>query len=151
MRQNNGRQNDPLPMTACLNELFIIYTILWSTGLRTFLPEGHISCYTTVQGSDMLRNVNASGYFTFYQFNKYFIIVLFFHCSETVFAAVLNGFVGRKQSLCLPDLARGLWLGDPVLYCSNEPRTGAHKEATFYTKDACYHWRSTTSTEKRRV
>jgi len=36
-------------------------------GLQTFLPEGHISYYTAVRGSDILRNVIVSGYVTFYQ------------------------------------------------------------------------------------
>jgi len=42
------------------------------------LSEGHISYYTTVRGPDILRNVIASGYLTFYQINKCFVQVLFF-------------------------------------------------------------------------
>ena len=39
-------------------------------GLQTFLPEGQISCFVTVRGPDILRNVIVSGYVTFYQIEK---------------------------------------------------------------------------------
>jgi len=40
-------------------------------GLQTFSSEDHKSCYTTVRGPDILRNVIASGYVTFYQIKKF--------------------------------------------------------------------------------
>jgi len=43
-----------------------------------FLSEGRISYYTTIQGLDILRNMNFSGYVTFYQINTIFVNVLFF-------------------------------------------------------------------------
>jgi len=43
-----------------------------------FLSEGHISCYTTVGGSDILQNVIFSGYVTFYQIKKCLVNILFF-------------------------------------------------------------------------
>jgi len=42
-------------------------------GLQTFLSEGRISFYITVQGSNILRNKVVSGYATFYQINKFFV------------------------------------------------------------------------------
>jgi len=37
--------------------------------LQAFLSGGYISYYTTVRGSDILRNVTVSGYVTFYKIN----------------------------------------------------------------------------------
>jgi len=48
-------------------------------GLQTFLCDGHISCYTKVQGSNILCNVIVSGYVAFHQVNKLFVNILFFH------------------------------------------------------------------------
>jgi len=45
-----------------------------------------MSYYTAVRGQDILRNVIVSGYATFYQINKFF--VLFFRYCQ-------NGFAGR--------------------------------------------------------
>ena len=56
-------------------------------GLQTFLPEGHISYCTTVRGPHTLHNVIVSGYATFYEINKCFVNVLFFHYWQCVFAA----------------------------------------------------------------
>jgi len=39
-------------------------------GFQMFSSEGHISYYTKVRGSDILRNVIVSGYVTFYQVKK---------------------------------------------------------------------------------
>jgi len=49
-------------------------------GLQTFLSEGHRSDYVAVRGPDILRNVIASGCVAFYQNNKCFGNILFFHC-----------------------------------------------------------------------
>jgi len=35
--------------------------IVYSKGLQTFLSKGHVSYYTTVWGSDILRSVIVSG------------------------------------------------------------------------------------------
>jgi len=43
-------------------------------GPQTFSAEGHTSYYTAVRRSDILRNVIVSGYVTFYQIKKLFII-----------------------------------------------------------------------------
>ena len=64
---------------------------LETRALQTFLSEGHISYYTTVQGPDILRNVIVSGiwycfrdmilfpgYDTFYQTNKIFVQYIIF-------------------------------------------------------------------------
>jgi len=48
-------------------------------GSPTFLVEGHISYRAIVRGPDILRNAIVLGYFTFYQINKCFVNVLFFH------------------------------------------------------------------------
>jgi len=45
--------------------------LLQTRGLQTFSSEGHITYYTTFQGSDILRNVVVSGYVTFYQINNF--------------------------------------------------------------------------------
>jgi len=42
-------------------------------GLQTFSSEGHKSNYTTVRGSDILRDVIVSRYVTFYQTEKFFV------------------------------------------------------------------------------
>jgi len=63
-------------------------SLCWSRGLQTFLSEGHLSHFTTVQGLDNLRNVIGSWYVTFYQINKFFVDVLVFHYWR-------NGFAGR--------------------------------------------------------
>jgi len=46
---------------------------LCRTGVSNFFIRGHISYYTTVRGSDILRNVILSGYVTFYQIKKLFV------------------------------------------------------------------------------
>jgi len=42
--------------------------------LQTFMSEGHRRYYTTVRGPDILRDAVVSGYATFYQINKLFVI-----------------------------------------------------------------------------
>jgi len=49
------------------SQILCFYQILYSRGLKTFLPEGHISYYTTVRGLDILHNVIVAGYVKFYQ------------------------------------------------------------------------------------
>jgi len=48
-------------------------------GLQTFLYDDHISCYTKVQRPDILRNVIVLVYIAFYEANKFFVNILFFH------------------------------------------------------------------------
>jgi len=43
------------------------------------LGEDHISYCKTVRGSDILRNVIFSGHFPFYQINRFFVNIIFFH------------------------------------------------------------------------
>jgi len=57
---------------------FIHVFRLYNRDLQTFLSEGHISCYTTVRGPDILHNVIASGYVTFHYNNKFFVIIYYF-------------------------------------------------------------------------
>jgi len=47
--------------------------------LQFFLSEVYIGYYTTFQRPDISRNVSVPGYVTFYQINKFFVNVLFFH------------------------------------------------------------------------
>jgi len=81
--------------TAKTNGLVVRLRTL-EQGLQTFLSEGHISCRTTIRGLDILRNVIVSGYITFYQINKCFVNILFFHYWQNVFA-------GRVKWLRVPD------------------------------------------------
>ena len=46
---------------------------LLNQGFQFFLSEGHISHYTTVLRSDILRNVIVSRHVAFYQINKFFV------------------------------------------------------------------------------
>jgi len=58
------------------NARFLLYrqqNICIEQGLQTFSSEGHISYYTTVRESDVLRNVIVSGYVAFYQIEKFFV------------------------------------------------------------------------------
>jgi len=48
-------------------------------GLQMFLSEGHLSCYRTIRGPDILGNVIVLGYVTFYRSNKSFVCIWFFH------------------------------------------------------------------------
>jgi len=54
-------------------------------GSPNFFSEGHISYYTTVRGLDILRNVIVLGYFPFYQINKFFVNIWFFHNWQNAF------------------------------------------------------------------
>ena len=62
--------------------------------------EGHISCYSTVRGPDILNNVTVLRYVTFYQVIKYFAIISSLYCWQNVFA-------GRMKWLRGPHLAYG--------------------------------------------
>jgi len=64
---------------------------------KTFLPEGHISYYTTIRGPGILRIVIVSGYVRFYQINKFFLYMLILHYCQ-------NGFAGRMNWFHWPDL-----------------------------------------------
>jgi len=58
-------------------------------GLQTFLSQGHISYYTTVQRPNILHNVIDSRYVTFYQINKFFI--------STVLSLLKKWFHGLEE------------------------------------------------------
>jgi len=49
---------------------------LFTHGSPNFLPEDHISYYTTYRGPGVLLNVIVLGYVTFYHINK--LLVIFF-------------------------------------------------------------------------
>jgi len=57
-----------------------------------------MSCYTTVRGPDILRNVVVSGYATFYQVKKCFVKIMF-------------SLLTKRHRV--PDLARGPYFEDP--------------------------------------
>ena len=72
------------------------YAVAANQGSPNLFSEGHIRCYTTVRGPDTFCNVTVSRYGTFYQINRFFINMLFFHYWKNVFATSWNGFVGRS-------------------------------------------------------
>jgi len=80
--------------------VFEAFNFSLKQGSPNFLPEGHVSYFTTVRGPDFLRNVIVSGYVAFYLTNKFFVNTLIFHYWQNVFVA------GWKWSRGL-DLARG--------------------------------------------
>jgi len=47
--------------------------------LQMFLPEGHISYYTTLRGPDLLRNVIVTEYVIFNHISKCFVNIFFCH------------------------------------------------------------------------
>jgi len=49
-------------------------------GSPKFLGEDHISYCKTVREPDILHNDIFSGYVPFYQTNRFFVNILFFHC-----------------------------------------------------------------------
>jgi len=63
--------------------------------VRTFLPEGHISYYTTGRGPDILRDVIVSGICCILPNKQVFRKYLIFHCWKNVFAAGWKGFAGE--------------------------------------------------------
>jgi len=67
-----------------------------SRGLHTFLPEGHISYYTTAGGPNILHNVIVSGYISFYQPTDFSLIQIFFIGNITPLWAGWNGFAGHS-------------------------------------------------------
>jgi len=69
-------------------------------GSPNFLFKGHISSYTTVHGPDILCNVIASGYVTFCQIKKFFVI---------------SHFSPLTKFFCRPDFACGTQFGGPCL------------------------------------
>ena len=66
---------------ACIFVLVQVMLFYYATNKRslknrdfqTFWSEDHISYYTTVRGSDILRNVIVSVYVIFYQIKKFFV------------------------------------------------------------------------------
>jgi len=54
-------------------------SLVYNSGLQTFLSEDHITYYTTFREQDILRNVIVSGYLAFYQITKCFVKTLFLH------------------------------------------------------------------------
>jgi len=53
--------------------------VLLDQVFQAFLSEDHTNYYTTVRGPDILRNMIVSEYVAFYQINKLFVNMLFFH------------------------------------------------------------------------
>jgi len=82
--------------------------------LQTFLSEGHLSCLTTVQGSDIWRNVIVSGCYILPNqqfFGKYMIFSLLTKC-----------LCGWRKRFRGPNPARSLEtmvLGQPIFWPKN--------------------------------
>jgi len=62
---------------------------------KPFLSEGHISYYTTVRGSEILRNLIVSGCVKFYQINECFVQILFFIIVKMSSRVGWSGVAGR--------------------------------------------------------
>jgi len=58
--------------------LELLRDFCFGPGSPNFWPEVHISCYATVQGLDLFRNVIVSGYDTFYQIIEFFVNIQVF-------------------------------------------------------------------------
>ena len=91
-----------LSQTHCTEHCQQCITLDQFRGLQVFLSEGHISCYTTVRGPDILCNVIVSGYVAFCQINMF---------SENILGSIIgkmslhldeNGFTGQIELLSWP-------------------------------------------------
>jgi len=90
-----------VPNSDTLIDLSVtVYQICIDQGSPKFLGEDHISKNTTVQEQYILHKVIFSEYVTFYEINRFFGKVLFFHCWQNVFC-------GTVKRLRTSDLAPG--------------------------------------------
>jgi len=76
------------------------------------MSEGRLSYYTTVRGADILRNMTLTYRVKFYQNSTLFGNCIIFYYWRNVFVSRWNGFAGRMEWHCGPDLVRGPLLGD---------------------------------------